>query len=410
MPKINILYNNEKGMVLTAALIFLAVLGLVGSTAVVVTTTDMKIGGNYTSSKEAFYDAEAGVQYAISKIEADLVGGTLSLPSTVGSSVSLGYTSPTSFSFNLSSLSSTDTNRYRFTSTGNGTRNSQTTIEAIFSRAPAINFAAFGDVKADFKANSNVYSYDSGTTPNPVPGDSTGEGDIGSNVLVSVKNDTFIDGDAALGNDAGGSEATIADTGATFTGTGGVDIDRVDPDPLGVVGGEYADNFTTYGSSNDNALASPAIASNEINLGNSHTMTLYGKAGGANYYLTSVQMGNSAEIIVDASAGPVNIYLTGGFSSNNGAEINIVNGGPTDFSLFSNSTSNIDIRNSGSFIGLIYAPYAEVEFKNSVTVYGSVWAKEVEMKNSVDFYFDTALQDKYQSNDLTLISWRELRG
>jgi len=94
----------------------------------------------------------------------------------------------------------------------------------------------------------------------------------------------------------------------------------------------------------------------------------------------------------------------------NGAEITVINGGPTDFALFSNSTEKIDIKNSGDFIGMIYAPYADVVFHNSATIYGAIWGKTVDFKATAELYYDTALKDKYQSNDLTLSSWKEVRS
>ena len=413
MPAIRMIHANENGFVLTTTLIFITIIGLLGSTAIMVTTTDIKIGGNYKDSRQAFYDAEAGVQYAKKKIESDLTDGNLTLPSSDGSSISLSYTAPTGFSFTLSGLTKSSANRYTFTSTGTGVRNSQTSIEAALTRASAINYAAFGDVEATFKNGSNVYSYDSGTTPNPAPGDSTGDGDVGSNELLETKNGVYVDGGGVLGADASGTDATLTNTGnpgASFNGEADEQVSRVDPDPLGVIGGEYAANFTTYSTSNDNNLASPAIVSNEIDLPNSGAITLTGVAGGANYYLTSINLRNSSEIIIDASAGPVNVYLTGPLSGANGAEIRVINGGPTDFTLLSNSTGQIDIKNSGDFNGMIYAPYADLIFHNSSTIYGAVWGKTVDFKSTANLYYDTALKEKFQSNDLTLSSWKEVRG
>jgi Tfp pilus assembly protein PilX len=206
MSAIRLIHANENGFVLTTSLIFLTIIGLLGSTAIVVTTTDIKIGGNYKDSRQAFYDADAGVQYTIKKIESDLAAGNISLPSSVGGSISLPYTTPSGFAFTLSTLTKTASDKYTFTSTGNGARNSKTSIETTLTRASAINYAAFGDLKTTLKNGSNIYSYDSGTTPNPAPGDSTGEGDVGSNVLLETKNGVYVDGGGVLGADASGTD------------------------------------------------------------------------------------------------------------------------------------------------------------------------------------------------------------
>src|ERR1700740_1614833 len=54
--------RNERGVVLVVGLILLVALTLLGATAAIITTTDMKVGVNYRRSTEAFYLAEAGAE------------------------------------------------------------------------------------------------------------------------------------------------------------------------------------------------------------------------------------------------------------------------------------------------------------------------------------------------------------
>ena len=60
---------NDRGMVLPVALMFLTILAIVGGTAALLTTTDLKIGGNYKSSEQAIYTAEAGVAEARARLK-----------------------------------------------------------------------------------------------------------------------------------------------------------------------------------------------------------------------------------------------------------------------------------------------------------------------------------------------------
>ena len=81
--------KNENGAALVIGLMFIAILAMLGSTAVVMTTTDMQIGSNFQASVVALNDAEAGIYYAIGKIEEGLKAWprTFTLPtSTVPSS------------------------------------------------------------------------------------------------------------------------------------------------------------------------------------------------------------------------------------------------------------------------------------------------------------------------------------
>jgi len=90
--------GNEKGMVLVVVLLLLSALIILGTTTIMQTSTDLKISGNYKSSVQAFYDADAGVQYAIAKMEEGLKSSpqTFTLPSA-GSPATLTYTTPTGF-------------------------------------------------------------------------------------------------------------------------------------------------------------------------------------------------------------------------------------------------------------------------------------------------------------------------
>lgn len=412
--------QNERGIVLITGLLFLAVLMTLSTTSVVITSNDVTISRNYNNAVQAFNNAEAGVQYAIGLIEDGITNGTFTMPSNVGDTAVITDpgtdTVPGTYRFSLSVLTLSATNRYTFTSTGDGQPNppastAQAAIDVILKRGSAISYGAFGETLVDMKASGSVYSYDSRVNNSPGPGDSTGEGDVGSNTEVSLKNNTFINGDVALG-DAGGSEATLTQTGTPIvSGDSGADVDRVDPDPLGVVGGEYANNFTTYSASNDNGMATgdgTPIAANTVSLGNSETMTLSGKAGGANYYFAGVTLNNGANLNIDTSAGPVNIYMTGGLEAKNGSGLNVT-GLPTDFAIYSNSSSSLIFKHGSTFKGLVYAPLATIEMKNSADVFGALWANTVDIKNSGELYYDVALKDALFSKDMQISAWENVR-
>jgi len=66
----HLIHKNEKGVILTLplGLIFLAFIAILGTTAVIVTTTDIKISGNYKSSVQAFCAAEAGIEYGLNQM------------------------------------------------------------------------------------------------------------------------------------------------------------------------------------------------------------------------------------------------------------------------------------------------------------------------------------------------------
>jgi hypothetical protein len=64
------LYDNEKGVILSVALMVLAILTLAGSAAIVTTRTDLKLAGNWNAHTRTFYAAEAGLEKGIGDLKA----------------------------------------------------------------------------------------------------------------------------------------------------------------------------------------------------------------------------------------------------------------------------------------------------------------------------------------------------
>jgi len=69
LPAIRFPRSNEDGAALIIGLMFLAILALVGTTAVVLTSTDLQIGGNYKAGVQAFSAAQAGTEEARQRLK-----------------------------------------------------------------------------------------------------------------------------------------------------------------------------------------------------------------------------------------------------------------------------------------------------------------------------------------------------
>ncbi len=400
--------GNNKGMVMAIILMLVAVLVILGTTGILTVTTDMKISSNFRENARALYDAEAGVNAVIAKVN----DGTFTWPAT-GNSQVVTVACPSDFKFNgcagagttSVTVTNVDGTYYQFQVTGYGYNNAAKTIEVRFKRKPAFDFGLFADGVVDLKASVQVYSYNSNVTPNPTTTDSLHNGDVGSNTEIVGYNGTLVDGDAGLGASAGGTTATLnIKSGTVITGTSGTEVGRVDPDPLGAVGGELSAKFTTYSATNDNTLTGTTGVSGTVINGGA---TLVGKPGGANYYISSLTLGNRDTLTVDTTNGPVNIYMTGELEAKNGSLINVT-GSTLDFSIFSNSTDKIVFKHGSAFKGVVYAPYAPIEMKNSADTYGLIWGGSIDIKNSGQFYFDEALNDKFLSKKVTVASWKDV--
>jgi len=121
-----------------------------------------------------------------------------------------------------------------------------------------------------------------------------------------------------------------------------------------------------------------------------------------------VTLNNGANLNIDTSAGPVNIYMTGGLEAKNGSGLNVT-GLPTDFAIYSNSSSSLIFKHGSTFKGLVYAPLATIEMKNSADVYGALWGNTVDIKNSGELYYDVALKDALFSKDMQISAWENVR-
>jgi Tfp pilus assembly protein PilX len=95
--------------------------------------------------------------------------------------------------------------------------------------------------------------------------------------------------------------------------------------------------LTWLSTHNDNALASPAITSNMILLNGSSSMTLTGKPGGANYYLTSLTCNGNAKINFDNTNGPINIFM----GPSGGSGTFVFNGGTSAIKMSADNTKPV---------------------------------------------------------------------
>ena len=66
--------------------------------------------------------------------------------------------------------------------------------------------------------------------------------------------------------------------------------------------------LTWLATHNDNALAVPPISNNFVLLNGTGGLTLKGKTGGANYYLTSLTCNGNVTVTFDNSAGPITVW------------------------------------------------------------------------------------------------------
>lgn len=89
-------FDNEKGMALVIVLIFMFILGILGTAIITTSTTELKMSGNHKFRKEAFFATERGLEYgeADAAIYATIGTGTAAIPQT-GVSLAVGNSNVT---------------------------------------------------------------------------------------------------------------------------------------------------------------------------------------------------------------------------------------------------------------------------------------------------------------------------
>ncbi|MBU4581805.1 MAG: pilus assembly PilX N-terminal domain-containing protein [Proteobacteria bacterium] len=114
--------RDEKGMILVVSLMMISALLLLGTTAVMTSTTDMKINSNYKTSTQALYIAEAGIEVARGQLR-NLGGSTLSqiLAARAGANGSLSNSANSANFYTNSAFVSDDLPYVAQTSFGGGT-------------------------------------------------------------------------------------------------------------------------------------------------------------------------------------------------------------------------------------------------------------------------------------------------
>lgn len=137
--------GSEKGMVLAVTLMMITILILLGTTAVMSITTDLKIGSNCRESAKALYHAEAGTEFVIDYLRNNVIA----YPAANGSSVTFSVVPPPGFTFSssvvLTCIDSTS-RKYRFQITGTASANAEKTVEVVFRRSSILPQGADGAV------------------------------------------------------------------------------------------------------------------------------------------------------------------------------------------------------------------------------------------------------------------------
>jgi len=399
--------HGREGFVLVVVVSLLVALAMLATALFTILSGDIRNAAYYDRAVDALHNADAGAHYIFARVRDDIETGTIDGTNPVPV-LAVSYPVPPGLNFdpvtNLVLLA--DGESYVYTVVGRaGTSRAtiQAVLAAVLGDGVTSEIGLFGNELFEVKPNGYVYSYNSSS--NQVPTNSTGEAHVGTNEELDCDDDT-IDGSVHLGEDESGNPAEFDEE---FTTSADVSReDRMDSDPLGVVGGPLADVFAAVAIANDNASAvGGTLNGNVLTIDGDVTLT----AG--DYYVDEIDIRANKVLTINATNGPVKIYLTG--PANMGANSELVVGPPvpSNFRLFSNSSEEIKIFPRYDFVGMIYAPLATVIIQPNGDFYGNVWGNETILRPGSEVYEDVDSLSTWYT-DLGLAgakfrSWKHVR-
>jgi hypothetical protein len=105
-----------------------------------------------------------------------------------------------------------------------------------------------------------------------------------------------------------------------------------------------------------------------------------------------IDLGQDCEMVVKSGAS-LTLYLDGDLVADNNAGINNEST-PPNFKLYgTGEDQQFDIKAKSDMLGAIYAPNADITIMAIGDVYGSIIARNFEMKSGGNFYYDEALKE-----------------
>lgn len=140
--------HHRHGFALIMTLMFIAVLAIVGSTAVTINSTDLLLGGAFQASQTAFHNADAGVLFASSHLFALVEKKRLRLDGTKRTE-SYTFKKPPGFEFKIARRATlkriANTRKYLLQVRGYASPNSpiKSTIEVVLQCRTALNYGLF---------------------------------------------------------------------------------------------------------------------------------------------------------------------------------------------------------------------------------------------------------------------------
>ena len=383
--------KNNRGSALLISLALILMLSGVAMMAIDRATTDIDLSYNQLHSDQAFYIAEAGIEYAISAINADNTWRDGVDKKSLGNGT---FTVTITDSATDSTLADTILLRSRGEVDG-----AVANLEVSLLNNPANPFerAIFGDeyVKLAQDGCTDSYNSDSGTYMQTLQNEA---GSIGANGYVDLAQDATVNGDinTATPGSINTSQGTTI-TGDTSTSAPSETLNLI-PDS------EY-----DWAKSVSNAPAgltgdfqySPGTKNLYVKQDDSVTLS------SGVYFFNLLKLEQNAHLSIAPGAN-VTIYMTGDLLVGQDGSIN--NGGkPKDIAIYSKG-EHFQLGPGNTFYGVFYGPRVPFVAGQDASMYGSIIAKSLHLAQNDCFHYDRDLANftKGFGSEFNIVAWRQM--
>ena len=361
--KIKARVRGHRGGAMINAIVFAAIISLIMAGIARVSVSHYSramVEANYVA---ALYQAEAGINFELQKITAASANADQkSVNSPYGPTYTLGSGSFKVYCMNTNGTTPWTTGSSSVVIVSRGVCNGVTRQVSTTANFPGTSTPRLpGSIPPGSVPPGDTPS---GSTPaQPTPTSGTGgnyvlygaditksstiagspnlaTGDIGVNHLLDINGNPAIPGTIYFnGPNAGdsGGGGCHGPTYTTKTNASAVTWATVDS----IANTTFPSGGLTWLSThNDNSLAS--IASNTVTLTGNSSKTFVGKAGGANYYLTSISCAGNSTITFNNTNGPINIW----FGPLRGSGTISMRGGNCSVAMSSDATKGVRMYNA----------------------------------------------------------------
>jgi hypothetical protein len=348
----------------------LVVLSVLGATAYMTGRIEVASTSQFKDMEQAFRNADGGARYVLSRIRADVAGGTLSLS---GTNVSVSYAAPSGMIFDtvvsLSCLA--DGRSYKYTVIGRA-NGAKTAVEMAVTGGAN----PYGDF---FSEGQMTFS-----------GGSSATGSVACDVGITLSSSSYIVGDASPGPGYAVSAPSHV-TGSTAPLSASVNLPQIDA-------GALADAQ----ANNNNSTIPPAhYVSGNFSLGGGGVLTL----SPGIYYFKKFTISGGASVIL---TGPTVIYCTGAFTVSGGS-IDNTTANPDNLQIYCTSSDKVTYSGTSAGYANIYAPNSsEVVVSGGGTFNGSIASGgSLTVSGGSDLISGGTSSN---SHEVKMVSWRQVSG